>query len=62
MFSALGKPENIVHLYGELESVNFRTIYPRDGSPAWKARIFSVRSDDTHQLFGVREKRILCIQ
>ena len=61
IFSAFGKPENVVHFYGVLESLNFRTIHPRDGSPAWKARIFLVRADDTDQLCGVRETRILSI-
>lgn len=56
-------------LHGELESVNWRTIHPHDGSPSWKARIFSVRvthespnGSDTETLHGVHQTRILSMR
>ena len=56
------------HQWGFLESVSWRTIRPSDGSPAWKARIFAVRTTfihrnglETQKLCGVHETRIISV-
>ena len=47
---------------GQLESLNWRTVRPRDGNTHWKARIAAVRLHGSDVLRGVHEARIIRIQ